>query len=317
MHAPDAPCGRAQRKMFVVRGRVGMGMDFRGWRARLRLSSALVLLAFVICHLLAHSLLLVSQPLAEEILAALMRPWRSTAGTALLITAFFVHYANALWSVYERRTLLLPMWESAQLVLGLCIPLMLALHIASTRLAEVTMGVDTSYRYLLVEYWVQAPYVAVLQAAALLTVWGHACIGIHFWLRTKAWYPDARAWLSIGALLLPTLALAGFVSAGNQVVRDSVADDEFVSQVFADANMNEATWGGVERIAAAILLTHFGLLLLVLAARGMRRWIYARRRPPILTHPSGHRVPVLGGASVLETLREHGIAHASVCGGRA
>src|ERR1051325_5233216 len=130
-----------------------MGMDLRGWRARLRLSSALVLLAFVICHLAGHSLLLISQPFAEDALAALMRPWRSAAGTALLVTAFLVHYANALWSVYERRTLYLPMWESAQLVLGLSIPFLLALHIGSTRLAEVTMDVDTSYRYLLVEYW--------------------------------------------------------------------------------------------------------------------------------------------------------------------
>lgn len=296
---------------------MGMGMDLRGWRARLRLSSALVLLAFVISHLAGHSLLLVSQPFAEDALAALMRPWRSTAGTALLVTAFLVHYANALWSVYERRTLHLPMWESAQLVLGLSIPFLLALHIGSTRLAEVTMGVDTSYRYLLVEYWVEAPYVALMQAAALLTVWGHACIGLHFWLRTKPWYPNARAWLGASALLLPTLALAGFVSAGNQIVREAAADDEFVGKAFADANVNEATWGGVERIGAAILATHLGLLLAVLAARGARRWIYARRRPPILTHPSGHRVPVLGGASVLETLREHGIAHASVCGGRA
>ena len=79
--------------------------DFRGLRAQLRLASALVLLTFVICHLSAHSLLLVAQPIAEAMLAALMRPWRSAAGTALLVAAFLVHYANALWSIYERRSL--------------------------------------------------------------------------------------------------------------------------------------------------------------------------------------------------------------------
>jgi adenylate cyclase len=292
-------------------------MDLRGWRARLRLSSALVLLAFVICHLSGHSLLLVSQPFAEEVLAALMRPWRSGAGTALLVAAFLVHYANALWSIWERRSLRLRVWEWAQLGLGLCIPALLALHIASTRLAEETMGVDTGYGYVLVEYWVVAPYVAVLQAVALLTLWLHACIGIHFWLRTKAWYPEARAWLGAFALLLPTLALSGFLTAGGQVVRAAAEDEEFVEKTLADSNVSEETGPAIDRMAEKILYAHLTLVLLVFAARGMRRWILARGMPPFLTHPSGEKLPVFPGASILETLRDHGIPHASVCGGRA
>ena len=296
---------------------MGMGMDPRMWRARLRLSSALVLLAFVVCHLAGHSLLLLSQPLAEEGLAALMRPWRSTPGTALLVIAFLVHYANALWSIYERRSLRLSTWEWAQLGLGLCIPALLALHIASTRLAEETMGIDTGYGYVLVEYWVIAPYIAVLQAAAVVTLWVHACIGIHFWLRTKMWYPKGRVWLGAFALLLPTLALSGFLTAGNQVVRAAEADEEFAEKTLADSNVTEQTPAKVDRMAATILATHVGLLLLVFAARGVRRWVQHRRMPPLLTHPSGEKLPVFPGASILETLRDHGIPHASVCGGRA
>ena len=37
----------------------------------------------------------------------------------------------------------------------------------------------------------------------------------------------------------------------------------------------------------------------------------------MLAHPSGRTMPILPGATVLETLRENGIPHASVCGGRA
>ena len=291
--------------------------DLRALRARLRLTSALVLLAFVICHLSAHSLLLLSQPFAEEGLATLMRPWRSETGTALLVAAFLVHYANALWSIYERRSLRLNAWEWAQLGLGLCIPALFALHIASTRLAEATMGIDTGYGYVLVEYWVVAPYVAVLQAVALLTLWAHACIGIHFWLRTKAWYPQGRVWLGAFALLLPTLALSGFLTAGNQIVRAAAADEKFVERTLADSNVSEATPAAIDRMATTILLVHGGLLLFVFAARGVRRWAHARRMPPMLTHPSGQKLPVFPGASILETLREHGIPHASVCGGRA
>ena len=296
---------------------MGMGTDLRGWRARLRLSSALVLLAFVITHLTGHSLLLVSQPFAEEGLAALMRPWRSTAGTALLLTAFVVHYANALWSIYERRSLRLRPWEWAQLGLGLCIPALLALHIASTRLAEETLGVDTGYGYVLVEYWLVAPYVAVLQAAALVTLWLHACIGIHFWLRTKAWYPQARAWLGAFALLLPTLALSGFLTAGGQMVRAAADDEELVEKVLANSNVSDETQPAIDQMARKILYAHLTLLMLVLAAREMRRWIQARGMPPFLSHPSGQKLPVFPGASILETLRDAGIPHASVCGGRA
>src|SRR5262249_42617708 len=53
------------------------------------------------------------------------------------------------------------------------------------------------------------------------------------------------------------------------------------------------------------------------AGRGLRSWYYRRHRPPMLSHSSGRSVPILPGATVLETLRENGIAHASVCGGRA
>lgn len=294
-----------------------MGIDLRGWRARLRLSSALVLLAFVICHLAGHSLLLVSQPFADEALSALMRPWRSTPGTALLVTAFLVHYANALWSVYERRSLRLRAWEWAQLGLGLCIPALLALHIASTRLAEETLGIDTGYGYVLVEYWVIAPYIAALQALAVLTLWAHACIGIHFWLRTKMWYPQGRVWLGAFALLLPTLALSGFLTAGSQTVRAAAADEELVAQTLADSNVTEDSQPVIDRMAKTILFTHLGLLLFVFGARGVRRWVLARRMPPILAHPSGEKLPIFPGASILETLRDHGIPHASVCGGRA
>ena len=291
--------------------------DLRSLRARLRLTSALILLAFVVCHLSGHSLLLISQPFAEEGLAALMKPWRTPFGTALLAGAFLVHYANALWSIYERRSLRLNTWEWAQLGLGLCIPALLALHIASTRLAEETMGVDTGYGYVLVEYWVVAPYIAALQAIALLTLWAHACIGIHFWLRTKMWYPRGRVWLGAFALLLPTLALSGFLTAGNQVVRAAEADEEFAEKILADSNVKEETQPAIDRMAEKILLTHISLLLFVFAARGVRRVVQVRRMPPQLTHPSGEKLPIFPGASILETLRDHGIPHASVCGGRA
>jgi adenylate cyclase len=100
-------------------------VDLRMWRSNLRLGSALVMLAFLICHLTAHSLLLVSFERAEAALNILMCPWQTAIGTATLLAAFLVHYANALWSIYLRGSLRLSGWEWAQLALGVSIPLLL------------------------------------------------------------------------------------------------------------------------------------------------------------------------------------------------
>ena len=96
-----------------------MSSNLRRWRSNLRLASGLVLLSFVICHLTAHSLLLTSIDRAEAGLEILMYPWRTWIGTALLASALLVHYANALWSIYLRRSLRLSRWEWTQLALGL------------------------------------------------------------------------------------------------------------------------------------------------------------------------------------------------------
>ena len=290
--------------------------NVRAVRAQARLTSALVILAFVICHLLSHITLLVSLPVANHALTILMEPWRSGPGTALLMAAALVHYANALWSIYERRYLRLSAWEWWQLGLGLCIPPLLMAHVLGTRVAEEALGVNSGYVEILVVQWVVAPKYAVMQTAALLTVWAHASIGIHFWLRTKRWYPNVRGPLAVLAILIPTLALAGFVSAGNQVLRQA-ADPAFVRAVLEDAHLTPADRLTIYDWASLGFAAHFALVGLTFAAVWTRRLAYRLRRPPMLIHSSGRTMPILPGATVLETLRENGVPHASVCGGRA
>jgi adenylate cyclase len=285
-------------------------------RGGLRLLSGLVMLAFVVSHLSAHCLLLVSLDRAEAVLGILMAPWRSTAGTTLLASAALLHYANALWSIYARRSLRMPRWEWWQLGLGLCIPVLLIHHVASTRVAEILLQVHSSYKFILVLQWVLWPTLALVQAAAVLTVWGHACIGIHFWLRTKPWYPAWRGLFAVLGLLIPTLAMAGYVSGGNQILR-AAQDPGYVEAVFAEADFSGQARLDVVALAAIGWSIHFTLVLLAFTARWVRVVADRARRPPMLVHASGRTVAVPPGATVLETLRVHGIPHASVCGGRA
>jgi len=283
-------------------------MNLEATRGRLRLGSALIMLAFVVCHLAAHAFLLVSFDAADAALNLLMAPWRTRIGLAVLAGAAAVHYANALWSIWLRRSLHLSRWEWWQLGLGLSIPALLIHHVASVRIAIDVAGFEGTYNSVLALQWRVLPWLALVQAAAVLVVWAHAMIGLHFWLRTKPSYPRWRGALAVAGLLLPTLALSGFVSAGNQILR--------VAGAQAVTSMTDTMIMQTNRIAVIGWSLHLVLVLLPFAARGVRRMVERRNRPPLLTHVSGRTVPLLPGATVLETLREHGIPHAAVCGGR-
>jgi succinate dehydrogenase/fumarate reductase cytochrome b subunit len=122
-----------------------MRWDARAVRGQLRLVSALVMLAFVICHLTAHAFLLVSIDAGDAALGILLAPWWTDIGMAALIAAAIVHYANALWSLYLRRSLHLSRWEWWQLGLGLCIPVLLIHHMRPPRpaAAGLTLASET------------------------------------------------------------------------------------------------------------------------------------------------------------------------------
>jgi adenylate cyclase len=293
----------------------------RGWdlgllRNKVRPVSALVLLAFVVCHLTAHSFLLVSFERAGAALDILMYPWRSAIGTAVLASALLAHYLNALWSIYVRRNLRLSRWEWWQLSLGLCIPLLLMFHVIGTRVAEGLLSVTSHYSSVLLVQWQLSPWLGVLQVTAVLTVWIHACIGVHFWLRTKTWYAGWRPLFVGVGLLLPTLALSGYVTAGNQVLR-AAENPNYAKLSLQASNLTDQKRTEIGQIARVGSAIYVALILLPFAGRGVRAWVYRHRRRPLLTHSNGQTVPILPGATVLETLRENGIPHASVCGGRA
>src|ERR1700738_1824488 len=99
-----------------------------------------------------------------------MYPWRSVLGTTILVSALLIHYLNALWSIYVRHYLRLSRWEGWQLGLGLCIPLLLMLHVAGTRVAESVLGVSGHYSSVLLMQWRLSPWLAILPAAGGLGV---------------------------------------------------------------------------------------------------------------------------------------------------
>src|SRR3954451_9128066 len=175
---------------------------------RLRLATGLIVACFIVGHFLNHSLGVVSIDAMDRVREVLAAWWRSAPGTVLLYGALLTHFALALVSLYRRTTLRMPVWEAAQLVLGLCVPPLLIGHVVGTRFSWWLLGHNIGYERVVGLLWSEWP-VALRQSFLLIVAWAHLCFGLHYWLRLRPWYPNVRPAAFAAALLIPALALAG------------------------------------------------------------------------------------------------------------
>lgn len=280
---------------------------------RLRLWSGLVLFVFVGTHLLNHALGVISLGAAETGRLVFMAIWRNPIGTVLLYGALITHIVLVLMALYHARHLRLPRWEIVRLALGLAMPFMLIPHIFGTHVLGALHDFKTTYAYVVVGMWVEHPSSAVGQAILLIVAWTHGCMGVRWWLQFKPWYPRYRAFLRAGALLLPTLALAGFAGIGRETENLSRTpgwmESTFAGITHAQEEMVLGWAGMVNGLFAVAVIAAFG-------GRYVRSWLQRRRGVVRLTYPGGRRVVATPGMSVLEASRAAGIPHASLCGGR-
>ena len=282
---------------------------------QIRLWTGLVLFTYLTTHFLNHALGLVSL----EAMAAgqdwFVLLWRSLPGTIALYGSFGIHNLLALWALYRRRTLRMPAWEASQLALGLLVPPLLVWHVVGTRLAHEVAGTQTTYTFVVLALWQLNPIAGLRQVVVLAVAWIHGCIGLHFWLRLRPWYPRVARTIYSGFLLVPVLALLGFATAGQEVGR-LAREPGFVQTVIREARLpSPAQRAVLERVAYTIFWGDLGAIALVLAARAVREHI-RRRQGVRITYPSGREVLVPAGFTILEASRFAGIPHTSVCGGR-
>jgi adenylate cyclase len=282
---------------------------------QIRLGAGLVLFAFIATHLLNHALGLVSLAAMEEGRRWFLRLWRNPVGTTALYGAVLTHGLLALWFLYERRTLRMPAWQATQAALGLCLPVLLVGHVLGTRVAHVMFEAQDSYTRVVLGLWYLAPGVGARQAIAVAVAWIHGCMGLHFWLRFRPWYPRAAIVLFSGALLLPVLALLGFAEAGREVTRLTATPGWIDATLLLNHSPGPAERATLATLQRACLHAYAGALALTLLARGVRAAL-ARRRTIRISYPDGRSVPVTPGFTVLEASRRGEIPHAAVCGGR-
>ncbi len=287
-------------------------------RRTLHLSAGLTLFVFVLGHLLNHGFGVVSLDAMNKARGFLIAPWTTAVGIWVLAVAALFHLLSALWVVYGRRTLRMPVWQASQLTLGLSIPLLVAEHAVGTGYARLAYDLEPNYEYVLATMWHFDPLKGWLQMALLCAAWGHACVGLHHWLKVKRWYQSWSIHFYAASLIIPSLAVMGFVAAGLRV-QELAQDPAWLFQMIQDINFpgNEAA-ARLFDVRDGWIVAYIAAVSLVFVARAIR---LRAQRPDevveILHKPTGQKVPVLPGATLLETLKAAGIQHASVCGGRA
>jgi adenylate cyclase len=280
---------------------------------RLRLITGLVIAAFVVGHFTNHALGVVSVEAMNGMRAGLASWWRSLPGTVLLYGSLATHFTLALVSLYRRSTLRMPAWEAGQLLLGLAIPPLLIAHVVGTRLTWELLGHYIDYERIVGLLWSDS-IAAGRQSLLLLIVWTHLCFGMHYWLRIKAWYPAVQPVAFAAALLIPAVALAGFAAAGASLWPAIETVGGMQKYNLELAGMTDAQRA---RLAAWREGLTWGFWLL-LGATLLARWLRARIGATYqVRHASGRVLTAPVGRSILEAIRDAGIPHASVCGGRA
>lgn len=281
----------------------------------LRQFTGLVLFAYLTTHFTNHSLGLVSIELQENAKDWFMAVWRFPPFSVLLYGALLVHVLIALRALYLKSTLKMSFWEGAQLTLGLALPVLLAEHIMGTRAIDEIFGVTATYYLTVLIFWHFEPVKGVIIAVATVVAWIHGCIGLHFWLRLRPIYHRIAPYLLVAAVLLPTFALLGFVSAGREAV-PLLEDADWVAAIQAKSGQpHPESVEFLNKWTPIIRIGFVGVIFAVLIARAIR--LFRNKTESVrLIYPGDRVVQMKKGMTVLEASRTNGLPHASVCGGR-
>ncbi len=284
---------------------------------QIRLACGMVLFAYLISHFLNHALGNIS---ADALAAGVHYHrtfWQFPPVGIVFYAAALVHTGLGIRALYERRQFRRTAIEPLQLVLGLSIPILVISHIAGVRLGQTLFGQEKLYPQVFYADWVVTPSKMWLLLAVMVVAWIHGCIGLHFWLRLKAFYKRAAPFLLAAAVLVPTLAMLGLYQGGRSVVADSDSAKWKADNLSQRQTGTPAEQAVLDSIVDYFLVGYLGLLGLVLLARGMRALNERRGGMITLSYGNGRTIRVPKGLSVLEASQRNNVPHASICGGRA
>ena len=284
---------------------------------RVRLITGLILFGYILTHYLNHAVGLYSLRTAIEVESIFSAFWGFPIMQVALYGSLIVHMLLALWSLLTRRHLReIRALEAIQFVLGFAVPALILEHIVGTRGAEALIDQEADYVFVVLVLWVYVPTKAALQSAALLAAWLHGCIGLHSWLRLKRGYKRYAPWLLGVAVMVPMLALTGFVSMGRELAAIAADTARFARLEQRIDFPTDAEIAILSDAYDGILAVLAGLLALALLARIALLVRDRRRRRFRLQYSDDSKFDAPLGFSILDVSRANNVPHAHVCGGR-
>ena len=268
---------------------------------------------YALLHFLNIGLGLVSSDLMHAAQDLRQIITRSMPGTVLIYGAFVTHMILVLSKLALRGTLRMPIWEAVQVCLGLMIPVLLMAHLVHTRTAHEIFAVKDEMGY--ISLLLYNTLDGWKQALLLLIVWVHGCMGLHFWLRGKAWWRRMLPGLMGSATLIPAFALAGFLIEGRRITA------RFTRPEQRSALLDAYNFPDSETFATLIVWTRYmGWGLLVIMAFVVLVYLIksalSHRQSVRVSYLDGPDVWAPKGLTLLEVSRLRGVPHASLCGGR-
>ncbi len=290
-----------------------------GFVQKSRLFSGLILFSFAATHFLNTALGLWSVELMEDAQAWRAAVTRSWPGTIILLGAIITHVALGLAKILSRATWRMPPMHAVQILFGLAIPFLLLPHIIHTRIAHEVYDFSDVYSNELAVLW---PSVFWNQTILLLLVWVHGCIGLHSWLKINDKYRRIAPVLLSLAVLVPTLAITGFIDGGRDN-KLAISEGDYTRRG-GDISLGKTLFelppeqrnnlrSAGERAQWIVIGIWAAIVIGYLIRSVLRRF----RNRITIHYAAGPDLTLPPGPTLLEISRMCGVPHASVCGGRA
>ena len=294
------------------------------FRLQAMITTGLVMFVFITMHLANLALGLISVQVMEDWRFALSGIWTSFLPLNVLLQLSLVsHFFLALWSLYLRNTLRVPMYDMVQMVAGVLIVPLLASHLFGV-MAVKELGLEPTYALVLSQFWVVSPFDGLKQVLMLVVAWIHGAIGVYTWLQARDGSQRIMRFFYPFVVALPILAMLGYVEAGRQII--PVEEGGMGVTLSPHPNAAGATVDTAEiptivqsarDSASNVARGSLALVALALLARWLR--LRSQQRGSIRITYSGNRPASFeaeAGLSLLEQAQAHNLPHASVCRGR-
>jgi len=291
-----------------------------------RIVSGLVLFSFATLHLSNLAIGVVSIEMAEASRPWIMAPFSNFIGGPILMLSLLGHMLLGLASLYHRNTLRMTTQDAVQFITALAIPPLMIPHVWGVMGAAELLGIQATFPGLFKLFWIDAPLEGLRQTLVVVTVWIHGCIGLFTWLRLKSWWSRVSSFIYPLAVIIPVLAMLGFVEGGNMALEQARIAFETaqqapiaettqapVSEESGPSNFAE-NYALLLRIKWALIYGYLAMVGAVFVARYFR--LRSKDQTIEIQYADGTRIKTAVGPTLLEISNINDIPHANLCRGR-